>query len=413
VNLPLFIARRYFLSKRKKNFINVIAMLSMTGVAFATAALVIVLSVFNGIGDLLRSLYAAFDPPIKVAHAKSKSFQFSDSLRKTIYDLEGVQVVTEVIEDYVYLRNRVEDAEADMVVTMKGVSDNFIEQHRMDDFISVGEFRLYKDEVPCAVVGSGVRNMLSIRIENNLVPLQVYYVKDVGTGLINPASMYAQQSLMPSGVFTIEKNFDENYIFVPLAFAERLLNYEGRRTSLEIMPKKGYDAIRLQSTLKNLLGNDFQVLSNDEQHRDLYRLLKLEKVFTFLALALLIVVASINIYFSLMMLVIDKRKDIGIFSAMGASGKLISRIFISEAAIIAGYGTLFGLAAGILFCFLQQTVGLVGMGMENAIVSNYPVKLVFSDLLLIAGFNGLITILISWHPARLGMRYVTAIPGQA
>jgi lipoprotein-releasing system permease protein len=413
VNLPLFIARRYFLSKRKKNFINVIAMLSMTGVAFATAALVIVLSVFNGIGDLLRSLYAAFDPPIKVAHAKSKSFQFSDSLRKTIYDLEGVQVVTEVIEDYVYLRNRVEDAEADMVVTMKGVSDNFIEQHRMDDFISVGEFRLYKDEVPCAVVGSGVRNMLSIRIENNLVPLQVYYVKDVGTGLINPASMYAQQSLMPSGVFTIEKNFDENYIFVPLAFAERLLNYEGRRTSLEIMPKKGYDALRLQSTLKNLLGNDFQVLSNDEQHRDLYRLLKLEKVFTFLALALLIVVASINIYFSLMMLVIDKRKDIGIFSAMGASGKLISRIFISEAAIIAGYGTLFGLAAGILFCFLQQTVGLVGMGMENAIVSNYPVKLVFSDLLLIAGFNGLITILISWHPARLGMRYVTAIPGQA
>jgi lipoprotein-releasing system permease protein len=413
VNLPLFIARRYFLSKRKKNFINVIAMLSMTGVAFATAALVIVLSVFNGIGDLLRSLYAAFDPPIKVAHAKSKSFQFSDSLRKTIYDLEGVQVVTEVIEDYVYLRNRVEDAEADMVVTMKGVSDNFIEQHRMDDFISVGEFRLYKDEVPCAVVGSGVRNMLSIRIENNLVPLQVYYVKDVGTGLINPASMYAQQSLMPSGVFTIEKNFDENYIFVPLAFAERLLNYEGRRTSLEIMPKKGYDASRLQSTLKNLLGNDFQVLSNDEQHRDLYRLLKLEKVFTFLALALLIVVASINIYFSLMMLVIDKRKDIGIFSAMGASGKLISRIFISEAAIIAGYGTLFGLAAGILFCFLQQTVGLVGMGMENAIVSNYPVKLVFSDLLLIAGFNGLITILISWHPARLGMRYVTAIPGQA
>lgn len=413
MNLPLFIARRYFLSKRKKNFINVIAMLSMTGVAFATAALVIVLSVFNGIGDLLRSLYAAFDPPIKVAHAKSKSFQFSDSLRKTIYDLEGVQVVTEVIEDYVYLRNRVEDAEADMVVTMKGVSDNFIEQHRMDDFISVGEFRLYKDEVPCAVVGSGVRNMLSIRIENNLVPLQVYYVKDVGTGLMNPASMYAQQSLMPSGVFTIEKNFDENYIFVPLAFAERLLNYEGRRTSLEIMPKKGYDALRLQSTLKNLLGNDFQVLSNDEQHRDLYRLLKLEKVFTFLALALLIVVASINIYFSLMMLVIDKRKDIGILSAMGASGNLISRIFISEAAIIAGYGTLFGLAAGILFCFLQQTVGLVGMGMENAIVSNYPVKLVFSDLLLIAGFNGLITILISWHPARLGMRYATAIPGQA
>ena len=385
----------------------------MTGVAFATAALVIVLSVFNGIGDLLRSLYSAFDPPIKVKHEKSKSFQFSDSLRKKIYDLEGVEIVTEVIEDYVYLRNRVEDSEADMVVTMKGVSDNFIEQHRMDDYISVGEFRLYQDDVPCAVVGSGVRNMLSIRIENNLVPLQVYYVKDVGSGVMNPASMYAQQSLMPAGVFTIEKNFDENYIFVPLAFSERLLNYEGRRTSLEIMPENGYPIEKLQSSLKDLMGKEFQVLSNDEQHRDLYRLLNLEKVFTFLALALLIVVASINIYFSLMMLVIDKRKDIGIFSAMGASGNLISRIFISEAAIIAGYGTCFGLAAGILFCFLQQTVGLVGMGMENAIVSDYPVKLEFSDLLLISGFNALITILISLHPARLGLRYATAVSGQS
>ena len=413
MNFPLFVARRYFLSKRKKNFINVIAILSMTGVAFATAALVIVLSVFNGIGDLLRSLYSAFDPPIKVKHEKSKSFQFSDSLRKKIYDLEGVEIVTEVIEDYVYLRNRVEDSEADMVVTMKGVSDNFIEQHRMDDYISVGEFRLYQDDVPCAVVGSGVRNMLSIRIENNLVPLQVYYVKDVGSGVMNPASMYAQQSLMPAGVFTIEKNFDENYIFVPLAFSERLLNYEGRRTSLEIMPENGYPIEKLQSSLKDLMGKEFQVLSNDEQHRDLYRLLNLEKVFTFLALALLIVVASINIYFSLMMLVIDKRKDIGIFSAMGASGNLISRIFISEAAIIAGYGTCFGLAAGILFCFLQQTVGLVGMGMENAIVSDYPVKLEFSDLLLISGFNALITILISLHPARLGLRYATAVSGQS
>ena len=373
----------------------------------------LVLSVFNGIGDLLRSLYSAFDPPIKVKHEKTKSFQFSDSLRKKIYDLEGVEIVTEVIEDYVYLRNRVEDSEADMVVTMKGVSDNFIEQHRMDDYISVGEFRLYRDDVPCAVVGSGVRNMLSIRIENNLVPLQVYYVKDVGSGVMNPASMYAQQSLMPAGVFTIEKNFDENYIFVPLAFAERLLSYEGRRTSLEIMPENGYPIEKLQSSLKDLMGKEFQVLSNDEQHRDLYRLLNLEKVFTFLALALLIVVASINIYFSLMMLVIDKRKDIGIFSAMGASGNLISRIFISEAVIIAGYGTCFGLAAGILFCFLQQTVGLVGMGMENAIVSDYPVKLEFSDLLLISGFNALITILISLHPARLGLRYATAVSGQS
>lgn len=401
MNFSLFVARKYFLAKRKTNFINIIALLSMAGVAFATAALVIVLSVFNGIGDLLRSLYSAFDPPLRVTLVEGKSFVISDSLRDRVMAVEGVGIVTEVIEDHVYLRNRANGNEADMVVTMKGVGDNFREQHRIDDFISSGEFTLRRGDIPCTVVGSGVRNTLSLSIENNVMPLEVYYVKNPGGSLTDPSSMYARRPVVPAGVFTIEKNFDENYIFVPLDFAEELLDYEGRRTSLEIKPRDDADAGEVRNRLKDVLGDRFEVLTEDEQHKDLYRLLRLEKVFTFLAMALLIVVASINIYFSLMMLVIDKKKDNSILRALGAADTMIRNIYITEAFLIAGYGTMAGLLAGAGVCYLQQTVGLVSMGLENAVVANYPVKMEFTDFGLILLMNTLVTLAVCWYPARV------------
>lgn len=409
MNFPLFVARRYFLSQRKKNFINIIALLSMTGVAFATAALVVVLSVFNGIGGLLRSLYSAFDPPLKVVVVKGKSFDYSDSLQQKISSVQGVAVVTEVIEDYVYVRSRMEDTEADMVLTLKGVSSNFAEQHRLDDYMIAGEFELKRGEMPCAVVGAGVRNTLSISLEDPVRPLQVYYVKNPGGALANPASMYSSRQLIPSGVFAIEKNFDENYIIAPLEVAEELFGYDGKRTSLEIKTKDGYAISDVRRELSAVLGDSFQVLTNDEQHRDLYRLLRLEKVFTFFALALLVVVASINIFFALMMLVIDKRKDMAILRALGADQGVVARIFVTEAFLVSGYGTMAGMLLGTLLCVLQQSVGLVGMGMENAVVSNYPVEMQGFDFLLVIGFNLATTLLICWAPARLAARQSAAV----
>jgi len=402
VNLPFFFARRYFLSKRKKNFINVISGLSMVGVTFATAALIIVLSVFNGIGELLRSLYAAFDPPLKVEVTTGKSFEFSDSLRQKINAVPGIGIVTEVIEDHVYVRNRAGDTEAEMVVTMKAVSDNFADHHRMDDHMVSGKFILHQGDLPGVVVGSGVRNTLSVSVENNVIPMQLYYVRNPSAGLLDPSSLYHSRSVLPTGVFAIEKNFDENYIIVPINVGEELLGYEGRRTSLEIKPDRSVEEVR--SDLRKILGTNFQILADDEQHRDLYRLLRIEKVFTFLALALLIIIASINIYFSLMMLVIDKKKDISVLHAMGASPSLIRTIFFSESFLISGIGTIVGLVAGAFICYLQQTFGLVGMGMENAVVSNYPIKMQWMDFFLVLSLNALVTVLISWYPARAAAR---------
>ncbi|MFZ9980534.1 MAG: ABC transporter permease [Cyclobacteriaceae bacterium] len=402
MNVSFFFARRYFLSKRKKNFINIISGLSMTGVAFATAALIVVLSVFNGIGALLRTLYTAFDPPLKVVATTGKSFEYTDSIRNQILSINGIGIVTEVIEDHVYARNRTGNTEPEMVVTMKAVSDNFSAHHRIDDHIISGSFKLKEGATPCAVVGAGVRNTLSVTVENNVIPLQLFYVRNPQAGFQNPSELYASRSVLPSGVFAIEKNFDENYIIVPLSVGEELLDYQNRRTSLEIKPQTAIPEAR--SELQRVLGSDFRVLADDEQHKDLYRLLRIEKVFTFLALALLVIIASINIYFSLMMLVIEKRKDIGVLKSIGASPALIRNIFMSESFLISGIGTMAGLIGGAALCYVQQTAGLVGMGMENAVVSSYPVRMIMSDFLLVISLNFVITLLISWYPARAASR---------
>jgi lipoprotein-releasing system permease protein len=240
------------------------------------------------------------------------------------------------------------------------------------------------------------------------VPLKLYYVKNLKGSTLNPASMYSQQMVIPAGIFSIEKNYDENYIFVPLEVARELMNYESRRTSLEIKLKDGFSPQRVQAQLKPLLGSAFNILTNDEQHRDLYRILKIEKLFMALSFAMLIAVASINIFFSLMMLVIDKKKDISILSSLGAAPRLIQRIFISEAFVIAGSGAATGILIGSFLCWLQDKVGLVGMGMENAVVLDYPVKLIFTDIVFVTIVMFVITLSIAWLPARSAAKSVEA-----
>lgn len=372
----------------------------MIGIAFSTAALIIVLSVFNGLEGLLRSLYSSFDPEIKIELKKGKSFEVTPEFISKVQTIDGVRIVTEVIEDYAYVRYR----DADMVVTMKGVSDNFLDQHRLDDHLADGRLVLNENNIDYAIIGRGVQYALSVGVNENLFPLQVFYIKNMKSSSLDPSQLYARKSIEPGGVFSIEKNYDENYIFVPLQFAQDLLNYGNKRTSLEIQTDKNSDLKSVQQKISQILGENFNVLTNEEQHKDLYRLLKIEKLFTFVALTLLILVASINIFFSLMMLALDKKKDISILFALGGHDHLIRKIFLSEGALIAFIGAVFGLVLGGGICWLQDTFGLVGMGMENAIVSNYPVKMRFADFVITSVVIVCITILVSFYPARLAAR---------
>lgn len=396
MNFPFFVARRYLVSTRKKNFINVISLLAVAGIALSTAALVIVLSVFNGLEDLLRSLNNSFDPAIKIEAAAGKSFIVSDSLTTAIKNTSGVAIVTEVIEDYAYVRYR----DANQIVMLKGVSDNFIDQQRIpQDNLVLGKMRLKQGNVNYAIVGQGVSSTLSLVIDDPTFAMQVYYIKNAKTSTTDPSSLYSQKNILPGGVFSILSTIDEQYVLVPLAFAQELLDYGDKRTSLEIKLTEEADAKAVQQNLQQLLGTTYLVLTQEEQHKDLYRLLKMEKLFTFLTFTLLLGIASINVFFSLMMLALDKKKDISILSAMGAPRQLIRNIFLSEGAMIAFAGGLLGLVLGGIICWLQQTFGFVSMGMETSVTPGYPIKMVWTDFALTASTIIAITILVSFKPA--------------
>lgn len=372
----------------------------MVGVAIGTMALVIVLSVFNGLEDLIRSLYSSFDPEIKITATTGKSFVVDDSLLNVISGIKGVEIVTEVIEDNAYVRYR----DSELVVKIKGVGDNFIDQNRMDRTIVHGELKLKKDGVNYALVGRGVQYALGISPDNDFYTLQIFYPKNIRAGSLNPSNLYNQKNILPGAIFAIEKQYDESYIFVPLDFAINLMDYGKKRTSLEIKTTDETVVSTVQNDLKNALGPQFQILNSDEQHSGLLRAIKIEKLFVFLTFSFILAVASFNIFFSLTMLAIDKKKDIAILYAMGASDKLIKNIFLKEGAIIAFSGAITGLLLGLAICWLQQTYGLVSMGMQTSVLDSYPVKMEFADFIYTGISIVFITLLASYRPAIIATR---------
>jgi lipoprotein-releasing system permease protein len=404
LNLSLFIARRYLFSKRKKNFINVISIIAAFLVAVITAAIIVVLSIFNGLGDLIRGLNNSFDPEIKIVAVKGKSFVATPELLTKIKAIEGVDLVTEVIEDYAY----VEFNEASQVIIMKGVSQSFVDENRIPSKNMIyGKMVLKEGDRQFAVVGYGVKYILSVEVENNFHPLNFYYVKNATGGSIDPSKLYTKRSIMPGGVFSIMQSFDENYILVPLEFARELMNYGDKRTSLEIKTKSGSNTEAIEKALQASLGNNFQVLNQDEQHADLYRVLRLEKLFSSLASIILLVIGSVSVYLSLMLLALDKKKDITVLSALGANKQLIRNVFLTEGVLISLIGTITGIVSGCLIVFLQQKFSLVSMGMAHSVTEGYPITLVYTDVLYILIMMLVVTIAISFRPAVVASRFVS------
>ena len=400
LNTSFFIAKRYFLSKKKKNFIQVISMISMLGVAFGTAALVIVLSVFNGLESLIRSLYSSFDPEIKIESAEGKWFDSSEDLLLTVSQVPGVEVVSEIIEDNALIRYQ----QAEMVVRIKGVSDNFLEQQRLDKVIVHGDPNLKKGNINYAIVGIGVSYSLSISPKDEFTSLQVYYPKNIRASSANPSGLYTQKSILPGGIFAIEKQYDEQYVFVPLDFAAELFQYDRRRTSLEIKISPNHDMLDVQAALTDVLGSNYLITNKDQQHPSLFKAIKIEKLFSLVTFFFILALASLSIFFTLNMLVIEKQKDISVLRALGASGRLIKSIFWFEGTIISLTGAIIGLLLGFIVCSIQMTFGIISMGMETSVVSAYPVKMQLLDFLYTAICVIIITFLASYRPASIASK---------
>lgn len=406
MNLSFFIASRYFRSKKKRNFITILSIISIIGVAVGTMALVIVMSVFNGLEDLIRGLFASFDAELKIEAAQGKSFLTNEEWLESIRNLEGVAILTEVIEDNALLDYNGNQ----MIGRIKGVSENFLEQGRFSKGYFWGDTTLGTEIRPAAILGRGVGFFLSVNLDNINVPLKVFYPKAPrSAATIDPTQLYSSAILEPVAYFSVERQFDDQYIIVPLSFTRDLLNYGDKRTSLEIKVAEEYSIEQVQSLLKAHLGTDFLVKNTDEQHAGILRTVQLEKFFVFLTLTFILAIASFNIFFSLSMLAIEKKKDIAVLKAMGASVQLIQKIFLKQGALIAFSGAIIGLVLGYAVCWIQQTFGLVSLGISSAVVDSYPVEIVLSDFVWISLAVITITLAASWRPAFIASQVDTSL----
>lgn len=376
----------------------------MVGVAVGTMALVIVMSVFNGLEGLIKGLFASFDAELKIEAALGKSFVVEEEWLSGIRNLEGVEVLTEVIED-----NALFDYNGNQLVArIKGVSDNFLDQGRFSKGYFWGDTTLGTDLRPAAILGRGVGFFLSVNLDNVNVPLKVFYPKAPrSAATLDPNQLYSSGILNPSAYFSIERQFDDEYVIAPLNFTRDLLNYGNKRTALEVKVAEGYSISSVQNRIKAHLGEEFLVKNTDEQHAGLLRTVKLEKLFVFLTLTFILAIASFNIFFSLSMLAIEKKKDIAVLKAMGSPDRLIQRIFLKQGAMIAFSGAIIGLVLGYLVCWIQASFGLVSLGIPSAVVESYPVKIVWTDFFWIGLAVLAVTMLASWRPALIASKVET------
>ena len=400
MNFPLFVARRYFTSKKKKSFISLISNISMLGVGVGTMALVIVMSVFNGMGELNRQLFRSFDPDLKVTPAQGKRFTLSSKTLTALRATEGVKFVTQVVEDNALATY----GDRRVVTKIKGVDETFIQRHQLDTAMIEGKFALTTDNEPKAIVGGTVQQLLGISVNNQFTPLELAYPRsDVKTLNLTNADAFNQQIIRVGGVYMLELRFDD-YVIVPLEFATELLGYGNQRSALEIQLQPSAKADQVQTQIQTLLGDKFVVRTRDEQNADLLRAIRIEKLFVTVTLGLIILVAAVNIFFSLSMLVIEKRDDIKMLFAMGATASTVQRIFLLEGSLVAFTGAFIGLILGIIVCWFQQTYGLVSMGMVSSVVDAYPVKMEWPDFVITAVTVISITILVSFIPAQRASR---------
>jgi lipoprotein-releasing system permease protein len=397
MNFPFFIARRYFFAGKKTNFINIITLISMAGICVGSAALVIALSVFNGMEDLIRNLYGSFSSEIQIKPGQGKTFLMTKDIADKINKTEGVAMMSEVLEDNVLLIFK----ESQMVVKLRGTDQKILIANGLNDKIVKGELLLEKDSTRYALLGAGVQYTLNVSVdEKSFFPLEVVYPKNRRRINLNSQDSFTRKYIRPAGVFAIEQKYDVGYIFVPLSFAQEVFEAGDKRTFIEVKIKDGSDMVQVQKSLQAALGNNFIVQNRDEQNASVYKAIRIEKLFVSLSLSFIIAIVSFNIFFFLTMLALEKQKDLAVLQAMGATGSTIRQIFLQEGSIVGVTGTLSGVVLGVVICLVQQATGLVRLGIESAVSDPYPVKIELTDIAFTVVTVILITLAASLIPAN-------------
>jgi len=380
------------------NVINIISGVSISGVTIGTFALVVILSVFNGLDFSIKSLFSAFDPNIKITNTvKGMSFELNDINIESIKKIAGVSTATPVVEEEAFLMygNR------QYFATIKGVPTNYNEISRLDSSsITSGQFLLEANHIPYALVGQGVAYYLSVGLTFN-EPIHIYTLKKGTKGRPTLENTFNHSTIYASGIFANQQEIDSKYILVPISFAQELFQMNSRISAIEIELTKGTSEDDIKAEISRMLGNNFAVKTQFEQHELFYRVMQSEKWAIFFILAFILIIASFNILGSLSMLILDKKADIAILQSMGANQKLIRTIFLFEGWMISLTGAFLGIILGVIICWIQMTYGILKIPNEGSFIfSAYPVQIRFADLFVIFLLVTGIGFLAAWYPIR-------------
>lgn len=401
MNFPFYIARRYLFSKKSTHVINLISGISAVGVAVATMALVVTLSVFNGFHDLVATFLTAFDPQIQVVPTQGKTAPADDPVLQKIRTLPEVDVATESVEDHALAVYQGKQA----MVTVKGVDDNFDQLTHINDILyGDGEFSLHAANLEYGTVGIRLADQLGMTADWDGY-LNIYAPQREGQlDMMNPTEGFVEDSLISPGAVFMVRNakYDANYIVTSIGFARRLFNQQGMLSQLELRLKPGSNLDAVKAEMREIAGEKYRVLDRMEQQADTFRIMKIEKFIAYIFLTFILAVACFNIIGSLSMLIIDKKEDVTTLRNMGATDKQITRIFLFEGRMISVIGAVIGILLGLLLCWLQQEYGLVALGQSSGsfVVDAYPVSVHPEDIIVVFLTVVAVGFVSVWYPVR-------------
>ena len=384
MNTTFFIARRYLFAKKSHNVINIISAISAAGIAVGCAALVIILSIYNGFDDLLKGMFDSYTPDVVVTPDTGKVFTPDSSVLASLAAREEVASVSEVLEETVFLKYG--DKEA--IVTARGVDSVYQNVTGLAQYVVQGTFNLKDGDVDQMVLGSAIAQNLRLSTAF-LTPLEVYFPsRTARVSLSDPTAALRKVRLFPAGIIALEKNFDEQYVYMPISALREVLEYTDEVSMLEIrvgreyLNKDGAVSAGFQKDITKLFGNGYRVRNKFQQNESLYKMMTYEKLAIYLILLFVVLIISCNVFGSLSMLIIEKQDDIEILRSMGADTRTINRIFTTEGWMISLLGAAAGIIIGVAVCLAQQYLHLVRLP-GSFIVSYYPVHLQLVDILII------------------------------
>jgi len=397
--MNLLFAWRYFRAKKSTNAINIIAWVSMSAIVVGAASLILVLSVFNGFEDLVKSLYTSFYPDLKITPASGKTLTLTPGQLQQLRAVKGVRALSLVLEEQAVLMF---GNNPPISPYLKGVDSNFTKVSGVADKIERGSFSMGTADQPLAILGSGVAYALDIEPDRALQPLDVYLFRKGGPNYtVDPLASYNHETMAAAGSFRIQQDFDNHYVITNLSFVKRMMGLKpDEYGGVELAVNDPTRAAAVQQAIGQLLGKDYRVQTRYEQNQNLYNVMGTEKWVIYVVLTLILVVAAFNMVGALTMLVWDKQKDIHVLKALGASNALIQKIFLTEGILLALMGGVAGILLAALICALQLKYKLIPLQGGSFLIDYYPVKMVPADFLLVFSTILIVALLASWIPAR-------------